>query len=91
MDPLTMALMMGTQVASSFIGGPGRLKRRNEAKSAYDTAKKNFSSQDFSNVFANMENPYEDLTVNQTAAQFQHSPGSDKSLPVCQSAGSLRH
>jgi hypothetical protein len=30
-----------------------------------------YTSQDFSNVFANMENPYEDLTVNQTAAQFQ--------------------
>jgi hypothetical protein len=91
MDPLTMALMMGTQVASSFIGGPGRLKRRNEAKSAYDTAKKNFSSQDFSNVFANMENPYEDLTVNQTAAQFQQQSQSQNLADIMasgkQSAG----
>ena len=71
MDPLTMALMMGTQVAGSFIGGQGRLNRRDKAESQYDLAKKNFSSQDFSNVYANMENPFEDLMVNTGAADFQ--------------------
>ena len=66
-----MALMMGTQVAGSFIGGQGRLNRRDKAESQYDLAKKNFSSQDFSNVYANMENPFEDLMVNTGAADFQ--------------------
>ena len=73
MDPLTMALMMGTQVAGSFIGGQGRLNRRDNAKSQYDLAKKNFTSQDFSNVYANMENPFEDLMVNTGAADFQRN------------------
>ena len=73
MDPLTMALMMGTQLGGSLIGGTGRINRRDNAKSQYDLAKKNFTSQDFSNVYANMENPFEDLMVNTGAADFQRN------------------
>jgi hypothetical protein len=79
------------EFGASFIGGPGRLKRRDEAKSAYDTAMSDYTSQDFSNVFANMENPYEDLTVNQTAAQFQQQSQSQNLADIMasgkQSAG----
>ena len=72
MDPITMSLLMSAgSLGASFIGGTGRLNRRNTAQGAYDISKNNYSSQDFSNVFANMENPYEDLTVNQGAANFQ--------------------
>ena len=80
-----------TEFGASFIGGPGRLKRRDKAKSAYDTAMSDYTSQDFSNVFANMENPYEDLTVNQTAAQFQQQSQSQNLADIMasgkQSAG----
>lgn len=71
MDPLTMSLLAAGNLGASLIGGRGRINRRNKAQTAYDLAKENYSSQDFSNVFANMENPYEDLTVNQGAANFQ--------------------
>tara|TARA_R100000951_G_scaffold80140_1_gene68001 strand:+ start:755 stop:1375 length:621 start_codon:yes stop_codon:yes gene_type:complete len=79
------------EFGASFIGGPGRLKRRDAAKSAYDTAMSDYTSQDFSNVFSNMENPYEDLTVNQTAAQFQQQSQSQNLADIMasgrQSAG----
>ena len=71
MDPLTMSLMAAGSLGASFIGGTGRINRRNKAQGAYDVSKQNYSSQDFSNVYANMENPFEDLTVNQQAADFQ--------------------
>ncbi len=68
---LAAAAGPAVEFGASFIGGRKRLQRRDEAQSAYDAAMADYTSQDFSNVFANMENPYEDLTVNQTAAQFQ--------------------
>lgn len=76
MGPLLTALLAATvgpslQFGASFIGGKERLRRRDQAQSDYDKAMSDYTSQDLSNVFTNMENPYEDLTVNQTAAQFQ--------------------
>ena len=56
---------------ASFLGGQDRLLRRDKAQGEYDLSKKNFTSQDFSNVYANMENPFEDLKVNTGAADFQ--------------------
>ena len=74
MDPITMAIMAGSSALSlgtSFLGGQDRLLRRDKAQGEYDLSKKNFTSQDFSNVYANMENPFEDLKVNTGAADFQ--------------------
>ena len=74
MDPITMAIMAGSSALSlgtSFIGGQDRLLRRDKAQGEYNLSKKNFTSQDFSNVYANMENPFEDLKVNTGAADFQ--------------------
>jgi len=72
MDPITMSLLLSAgSLGASFLGGTGRLNRRDKAQNAYDLSRNNYSSQDFSNVYANMENPYEDLTVNQGAANFQ--------------------
>ena len=73
-DPITMAIMSGVGgIGASFIGGQNRLNRRDKAQGEYDLAKRNFSSQDFSNVYANMENPFEDLMVNTGAADFQRN------------------
>mgnify|MGYP003678253184 FL=1 len=69
-----MAIMAGSSALSlgtSFIGGQDRLLRRDKAQGDYNLSKKNFTSQDFSNVYANMENPFEDLKVNTGAADFQ--------------------
>jgi len=69
-----MAIMAGSSalaLGTSFIGGQKRLERRDKAQGDYNLSKKNFTSQDFSNVYANMENPFEDLKVNTGAADFQ--------------------
>ena len=55
---------------ASYIGGKKRLERRDQAQSAYDTSLDNYFAQDTSNLYANMENTMEDLTVNTQAADF---------------------
>ena len=55
---------------SSYIGGKKRLERRDAAQSAYDQSMSNYFNQDTSNLYANMENTMEDLTVNTQAADF---------------------
>jgi len=72
--PLPLALLAaapgiiegGVKIGQSLIGRKDRMAEQ-------DLAKKNFSSQDFSNVYANMENPFEDLMVNTGAADFQRN------------------
>jgi len=59
-----------TQFGASYIGGKKRLARRDEAQGAYDQSMADYFSQDTSNLYANMENTMEDLTVNTGAADF---------------------
>tara|TARA_B110000285_G_scaffold5182_1_gene5518 strand:+ start:813 stop:1457 length:645 start_codon:yes stop_codon:yes gene_type:complete len=59
-----------TKFGTSYIGGKKRLERRDKAQSAYDTSLSNYFAQDTSNLYANMENTMEDLTVNTQAADF---------------------
>jgi hypothetical protein len=54
----------------SYVGGKKRLERRDAAQSAYDQSMANYFNQDTSNLYANMENTAEDLTVNTQAADF---------------------
>ena len=54
----------------SFIGGKKRLARRDAAQGAYDQSMQQYFAQDTSNLYANMENTMEDLTVNTQAADF---------------------
>lgn len=56
---------------ASYIGSKKRLARREEAQAAYDASMADYFAQDTSNLYTNLENVYEDLTVNQQAAQFQ--------------------
>ena len=65
-DILSGAASYGT----SFIGGKKRLARKNEAQGDFDSAFSDYMSQDISNMYSNMENPYEDLTVNTQEADF---------------------
>ena len=41
------------------------------AREAFESSRAAYFAQDISNPYANMENPYEDLTVNQQQAKFQ--------------------
>tara|TARA_R100001460_G_scaffold62411_4_gene102479 strand:- start:1085 stop:1768 length:684 start_codon:yes stop_codon:yes gene_type:complete len=60
----------------NLFAGRGNIRRLKDAEKEYKEQMKSY--QDFTfknafseNVFANMENPFEDLTVNQQASQFQ--------------------
>lgn len=60
-----------TGIASGIIGSGKRKREQRAAQAEYDRRKASFENLDTSNVYANMENTMEDLTVNQQAAQFQ--------------------
>ena len=71
---ISAAILGGTALVGmglSFVGGPDRKRRREEAEAEYDDLMEQYSRQTFVNPFANLENTMEDLTVNQQQAQFQ--------------------
>jgi len=60
-------------LAQTLFGFIGQRKRKNEqrrAREAYENRLSQFEGLDDSNLFANLSNPYEDLTVNTQAAEF---------------------
>ena len=81
MIPLMSAMAIGSTASGLAQLGMGlmdraRIKReREEARKAYEAAKKSYSSMDINNPYEGVqtefENTFEDLTVNQQAAQFQ--------------------
>ena len=64
-----------TQFGASLIGGKARKKEQKAAGKELGQRKQAYESFQFVNPYANMENTYEDLTVNQQAAQFQLQQG----------------
>ena len=60
-----------TSIASGIIGSGKRKREERAAKREFDAAKQRMAGFDTSNLYANQENAYEDLTVNQQASQFQ--------------------
>ena len=46
------------------------VQQRNAAENTYDQSLDAYMQQDTSNLFQNLQNPYEDLTVNQQQAEF---------------------
>jgi hypothetical protein len=60
-----------TSMASGIIGSKKRKREAREAAAALAQRKAQYEGLDTSNVYENMENTMEDLTVNQQAAQFQ--------------------
>ena len=60
-----------TGIASGIIGSSKRKREQRAAQADYDRRKADYENTDTSNVYANMENTMEDLTVNQDQAKFQ--------------------
>ena len=58
--------------------------RRLAQQAKLDKQMKEYKAQKFTNPFANMENVYEDLTVNQQQAQFQAQQGSQQRANIMQ-------
>ena len=59
-----------TSIASGIIGGGKRRREQQEAQKEHDIAKAKFQNLDTSNLAANQQNVFEDLTVNTQAADF---------------------
>lgn len=57
-------------IIGSYVGSKKRKEARDKAQLAYDESMQAYFDQDTSNLFANMENTMEDLTVNTQAADF---------------------
>jgi len=60
-----------TSIASGMIGSGKRKRDQRNAQADMARRKAQYENLDTSNVYANMENTMEDLTVNQGQAQFQ--------------------
>lgn len=66
-------------------GAAGEAETRRLAEQAkLDKQKAEYKSMKFTNPFANMENTFEDLTVNQQQAQFQAQQGSQQRANIMQ-------
>ena len=72
MEPTTtlMAIQAGASILSGIFGGKRRRRAQREAKAARDEMRAKYEALDTSNLYADMENPYEDLTVNLQQAEF---------------------
>lgn len=57
-------------IATGIIGSAERKRDRREAQAMYEQRMADFGNLDTSNPYANLENTYEDLTVNQQEANF---------------------
>ena len=68
------AVLSGVQglmgIAGGIIGSGKRKREQRRAQNEFNARKAQFENLDTSNVYANMENVYEDLTVNQQQAEF---------------------
>ena len=58
-------------IASGIIGSGKRRREQRRAQDEFNRRQADFENLDTSNVYSNMENVYEDLTVNQQQADFQ--------------------
>ncbi len=59
-----------TDLVSSMIGGKKRRAEQQEANKEFQQTKMAYAMHDTSNPYANLQNTYEDLTINQQHAQF---------------------
>ena len=65
-----MAIQAGASILSGLFGSKRRRREQREAKAAREEMRAKYEALDTSNLFADMENPYEDLTVNLQQAEF---------------------
>ena len=60
-----------TKIAGGIIGSGKRKREQAAAQNEFDMYKQKYNELDTSNLYANLENTMEDLTVDQRAAEFQ--------------------
>lgn len=70
MFPLLTAVGGLAQLGVGLYGMKGRRAERRAADAEFNQARAQYQNLDTTNQFTNLQNPYEDLTVNQQAADF---------------------
>lgn len=70
MIPIGAAVGAATSIASGIIGSKKRKQEQRAAQAEFDRNKQRYEGLDTSNLYANMENTMEDLTINQQAANM---------------------
>lgn len=73
MVPINLLVQGGLGIASGIIGAQQRRREQADAREQYEAALRQYRQQDLSNPYQNMENVYEDLTVNFQAADYQRA------------------
>jgi hypothetical protein len=68
--PAYLLAAAGLNLAHNAYTGPARRERFQNAESDFNRTRAQYMNQDLSNPMLNMENAYEDLTVNQQEADF---------------------
>lgn len=76
------------QMAGGIIGSGKRRREAAAAQAQFAQAQSNFATQQMTNQFSGLENPFEDLTVNQQASQFQ-AQQTDQALAQALDAAAL--
>tara|TARA_R110000823_G_scaffold307620_5_gene430811 strand:+ start:247 stop:972 length:726 start_codon:yes stop_codon:yes gene_type:complete len=71
------------RVAADRMAGDAKIERDRQEK-LFNKEKEKYNNMQFKNVYANMENAYEDVTVNQQQAQFQAQQGNQQRANIMQ-------
>jgi len=72
----------GIGILGGLIGGKKRRREQRKAREAMEASRQAYMNQEYTNPYANLENPYEDLTVNQQQAQFQAQQGAQQRADI---------
>ena len=79
----TMGLIQaGVGILGGLIGSKSRRREQAKAKKAMEASRKRYIEQEYTNPYANLENPYEDITINQQQAQFQAQQGAQQRADI---------
>jgi hypothetical protein len=70
MDPISMGVSALGSIAGGMIGSGKRKREQRQAQQEFSKNKARYEGLDTSNQYTNLENTYEDLTVNTQAADF---------------------
>jgi hypothetical protein len=76
------AIQAGASILGGLIGGRRRRREQRDAREAMQTSREAYMQQEYVNPYANLENPYEDLTINQQQAQFQAQQGAQQRADI---------
>ena len=79
----TMGLIQaGVGILGGLIGSKSRRREQAKAKKAMEASRKRYMEQEYTNPYANLENPYEDVIVNQEQARFQARQGAQQRADI---------